>query len=171
MVVLLAAGACQTEPGASPPTPRPSPAASEATHASAPPAWIQDLRFSGAFQGTMAGIVTNQAGQRSECTGKNSRANGAWGSTIYGQIGADTFALVVKVAAYRGPGSYSETQGVSVQVRSLDDTKIYTSQPGDPMTFVVASDEESGTLRGSLSNVQSLKDTKLVVDGRWSCKT
>jgi hypothetical protein len=172
MLVLLAASACQAFGGtSSTPSPSPTPTPSQATRTSPAVAWIQDLKFSGAFDGAITAIVPNQPGQRSECTGKNSRSSGAWGSTIYGQIGASTYAVVIKVSAYRGPGNYTDAMGASVQVRTVDDQKIYATQPGDAVSFVVTSDEESGTVRGVLSNVQNLKDKKLLVDGQWSCKT
>ena len=170
MLVPLAACACQVFSGiSSTPTPSPSPSPSQETRASPAVAWAQDIKFSGAFDGSITAIIPNQPGQRSECTGKNSRSNGAWGSTIYGQIGGDTYAVVVKVSPYRGPGTY--TDGTSVQVRTLDDQRIYASQPGDAVSFAVGPDEESGTLRGVLSNVQNLRATKLLIEGRWSCKT
>ena len=47
---------------------------------------------------------------------------------------------------------------------------MWETSADDPATFVVASDEESGTLQATLTDLNS-NVTKLRLSGRWSCVT
>jgi hypothetical protein len=131
--------------------------------------WVQALQFSGDVQGKLETVVQADAPNHSECTGRNSRRAEVWASTLYGPVGGTVYGLVTTVAAYRGPGLYRDPD-VKVQVLRQDAAAVWRSEPGDPVTFVVAVDEESGTLDATLTEL-STDSTKVHVAGRWSCQT
>jgi hypothetical protein len=131
--------------------------------------WVQALQFSGDVQGKLENVVPADAPNHSECTGRNSRRAEAWASTLYGPVGGTLYGLVTTVAAYRGPGLYRGPV-VKVQVLRQDAATVWRSEPGDPVTFVVAVDEESGTLDATLTDL-STATTKVHVTGRWACQT
>jgi hypothetical protein len=131
--------------------------------------WVQALQFSGDVQGRLETVVPSDAPNHSECTGRNSRRAEAWASTLYGPVGGTVYGLVTTVTAYRGPGVYRGPD-VRVQVLRQDATAVWRSEPGDPVTFVVEVDEESGTLDASLTEL-STDSTKVRVTGHWSCQT
>jgi len=164
----MAGGACANF--AVPATNVPSPAPSAPTATSSPRAnWAESLTFTGDVKGTMYQVVVGDAATRSECTGRNSRYGGAWASTLYGTVGQDVYGLVVTVRPYGGPGSY-RAPVVSVQVSKPDGSAVWETSAGDSATFVVGSDEESGTLQATLTDLNS-NTTKLRLSGRWSCVT
>ena len=132
-------------------------------------AWSQDLSFSGDLSGTMSLVTPGDRTLRSECTGHNSRAEGAWASSLFGPVGPDVYGLLVTVSQYRGPGTYVAPQA-SAQVHNADNSAVWQTLDADPATFTVDADEESGTLDATLTNLTSNK-TKLHVRGRWSCRT
>ena len=70
---------------------------------------------------------------------------------------------------YGGPGSY-RAPVVSVQVSKPDGSAVWETSAGDSAMFVVGSDEESGTLQATLTDLNS-NTTKLRLSGRWSCVT
>lgn len=114
-------------------------------------------------------VVVGDAAIRSECTGRNSRYGGAWASTLYGTVGKDVYGVLVTVRPYAGPGSY-RIPAVSVQVSKPDGSAVWQTSSADTATFVVGSDEESGTLQATLTDLNS-NTTKLRLSGRWSCVT
>lgn len=165
----LALGGCSALQDAT--APEPSGPASQAAVAPTPsgPPWAQDLAFSGDLTGRMTGVVPNQPGQRSQCTGANSKAAGNWASTIYGQVGSGVYGLVITATPYRGPGTYAG--GVAtVEVNSADQKQVWQSQMDDSVAFVVNNDEQSGRLDATLTNLSDGK-SKLRVTGSWSCRT
>jgi len=115
----------------------------------------------------MKTVVVSQPGQVSECTGRNSLSGGSWASTLYGAVGNDVYGLVVLANPYRGPGVYRDGQ-VSVQVHSLDNSKVWQSVAADPVLFTVATDQESGSLEAGLNNLTTTKTT-LKISGAWTC--
>jgi hypothetical protein len=143
-------------------TPTPAPRAPGATRA-------QALAFSGDVQGGMDRVMPASDAARSECSGRNSRTAGAWASALYGPVGGDMYAVLVTVRPYRGPSTY-RTPDVAVQVARSDGSAVWQTSAGDPATFGVGLDEESGTLSATLTNLSGTA-TKLRLDGRWSCRT
>ena len=131
--------------------------------------WNEDLALTGEMTGRIGQVVASQPGQVSECTGKNSKSAGQWALHVFGQVGTPVYGLVVTTDPYRGPGQYDATTTVS-QVHNLDNSRVWESGAGDPVTFTVNNDEESGTLEATLTNVGS-GTGKVKVSGRWSCKT
>jgi len=149
-----------------------APAASPSASASASPPqpnWAEALSFSGDVKGTMYQVVVGDAAIRSECTGRNSRYGGAWASTLYGTVGKDVYGVLVTVRPYAGPGSY-RVPAVSVQVSKPDGSAVWQTSGADTAMFVVGSDEESGMLQATLTDLNS-NTTKLRLSGRWSCAT
>lgn len=172
MAAALALSACSTLQDATAPTPTPSTSGSAALTAPQPSpsgvAWAEDLTFSGEMAGRMTGIVPNQPGQRSECTGPNSKTSGNWASTLFGQVSNGVYGLVVTANPYRGPGSYAAGPA-KVEIHSADQKQVWQSQTGDVVTFTVNNDEQTGTLDAALTNLSDGK-TKLRVSGTWSCR-
>jgi len=169
LVVALAACAGQAPPAAVVP-PRVTPAPATPAPAGSPAgSWAQALTFSGDLQGAMDGVLPDSPATRSECTGRNSRPEGAWASALYGTVGPDVYEVLVTVHAYRGPGVYGAPD-VMVQVARPDGSAIWQTSGGDRATFTVDPGEESGTVSATLTNL-STTATRLRVDGRWSCRT
>ena len=149
--------------------PAASPSASAAATTAPQLNWAEALSFSGDVKGTMYQVVVGDQGTRSECTGRNSRYGGAWASTLYGTVGKEVYGVLVTVRPYAGPGSY-RVPVLSVQVSRPDGSGVWQTSGGDTATFVVGSDEESGTLQATLTDLNS-NTTKLRLSGRWSCVT
>ena len=150
-------------------TPPPPPTSTPLAAPTTVSAWAQDLTFTGDLSGTMNMVSPGEGPTRSECTGHNSRAAGAWASSLFGFVGPDVYGVLVTVSQYRGPGTYVIPQ-VSVQVHRPDNSAVWQSSADDSATFTVGSDEESGTLTARLTNLSSNR-TKVEVRGRWSCRT
>lgn len=150
-------------------TPAPAPSATAVASASAAPNWVQDLTFGGDVAGNMARIAPPAPNQMSECSGKNSKSGGAWASSVFGPVGGDVLGVVILASGYRGPGTYDQAHA-SVQVHSLDNSRVWSSLAGDRVSFTVGADEESGTLDATLTNLSTGK-SKLSLSGRWSCRT
>src|SRR5579859_313492 len=82
------------------PAPRPAPAFQPSPTAPAPvPAggWAESLTFSGGVQGGLTHVLPDSGTTRSECSGRNSRAAGAWASALYGPVGEDVYEVLVTV--------------------------------------------------------------------------
>ncbi|HEX6548220.1 MAG TPA: hypothetical protein VF134_05715 [Candidatus Dormibacteraeota bacterium] len=167
--ILAACALAACGPAPVPPAPAPTPPVTPPPATSARLAWSQNLTLSGEVRGRIVTIAPNQPGQVSECTGRNSKTGGAWASTINGLLGQDVYGIVFSAQPYRGPGSYSEAVA-KVQVHTVDNKKVWQSQPGDPVTLTVANDEESGTVQATLTNLAD-GTTKLTLSGSWSCVT
>lgn len=117
----------------------------------------------------MSQIVTGDRAPESQCTGRNSRFGGTWVSSMYGPVGKQVYELLVTVPEYQGPNTYRPPE-VAVQVVRLDGSAIWRTSGGDPATFTVNPDEESGSIDASLTDVND-STTGLRVTGRWSCLT
>jgi hypothetical protein len=168
IVLALAVAACGT-PAA--PTAQSSPSASPLPAASSPSGqgWVENLTFSGDFTGTMTVIAPNQTDRQSECSGKNSRTGGTWASIIFGPVGNQTLGVSFLSSQYRGPGIYSESVA-SAQVFTPDHAKAWQSVASDSVKFTVNSDEESGMIDATLTNLIN-GTSKLQLKGNWSCRT
>lgn len=166
MAAALALAGCSALQEAAAPEP-PATASAAPSSLAGGAAWAQDLTFSGDLTGRVTTIVPNQPGQQSECTGRNSKTGGRWDSSIYVQLSGTVYDLVISASPYRGPGSYP---AATVQVQSADGRQVWQTQSGDPVSFTVASDEESGTVDATLTNLADVK-TKLSVKGSWTCRT
>ncbi len=169
-LALLLLGGCSAMSSGSP---SPTPSASESAVSAPVPtpsgvAWAEDLTFSGELTGHMTGIVPNEAGQRSQCTGPGSKSSGQWALKLFGQVANGVYGLVVTANPYRGPGAYTAV-AAKVQVFSADQQQVWQSQAGDPVSFSVANDEETGSLDTVLTNLADGK-TKMHVTGTWSCR-
>lgn len=170
---MVAGAACAglAEPAANSPSAPSAPASSPSSAAARSGGlnWAEALTFTGDLKGTMYRVVVSDAANRSECTGRNSRYGGAWASILYGSLGEQVYAVVVTVRPYSGPGSY-RMPAVSVQVSKPDGTAVWQTSTGDTATFVVTSDEESGTVEATLTDLNT-NTTKLGLSGRWTCVT
>jgi hypothetical protein len=172
MAAVVALSGCSALQDAAAPAPSATPASSAALTAPRPSpsgaAWAEDLAFSGEMAGRMTGIVPNQPGQTSNCTGPNSKTGGQWASTFFGQVANGVYGLVITANPYRGPGSYPAGP-TAIEVYSADLKQVWHSQAGDTVTFVVNNDEQTGTVDAVLTN-QGDGKTKLHVTGTWSCR-
>jgi hypothetical protein len=132
--------------------------------------WTQALTFTGDIQGGMDHVLPDSSAERSECSGRNSRAAGAWAAALYGPIGGQAvYEVVVTVQPYRGPGTY-HAPGVTVEVAVPDGSAVWQTSAGDAATFTVEPGEQTGTVSATLTNL-STTATSVHVDGRWSCVT
>lgn len=168
LLMAIAAAGCAgpAQPVQAPPPPA---TATPAPTRTAGGTWAQALTFSGDLQGGMDHVLPDTAAARSECSGRNSRSAGAWASALFGLVGRDVYEVLVTVRPYRGPGVYG-VPDVTVQVARPDGSAVWQTSPGDPATYTVGVDEESGSVSATLTNLASTA-TKLRLDGRWSCRT
>ncbi len=132
-----------------------------------PPAAAQKLTFSGDVNGTMTDLVTQSAQTASACSERPVEA-AAWASTLYGPIGAAVYGFVATVKPYNGPGTYTAAQA-QVQLFSVSGQQhTWESLPGDSVSFTVHNDNLTGTVRATLTDLNSNQAT-LTVSGDWSC--
>lgn len=152
-------------PAAAPPTAAPT-SAPMLGASNAP--WALDMEFSGELTGPVSGTAPPEGILRNECTGKNSARAGKWASTMLVTVGSERVGQVILVDGYKGAGSFAA--GVSMEVHTLDVARVWHNRPEDRVVFTVFPDEESGRLEATLSNAQA-PSQKLLVNGRWSCRT
>jgi hypothetical protein len=81
-------------------------------------------------------------------------------------ISQQRYGLIVLVEGYRGAGTF--TGNVKVEVYSADKSRVWQNGPGDPVSFTVGSDEESGLLEATLTNAAT-GSSKVRISGHWSC--
>jgi len=137
--------------------------------------WTQNLTFSGDISGVMTAIVADSGSQKNECSGLKAGSGQVWGDNFYGTIDAsgDIWEVNFSIPVFRGPGSYA-APSATVVVQSPADpgnmTKTWSSQGGDnKVTFVMARDQQSGTVTADLTNAQTGK-TALHITGEWHCR-
>jgi hypothetical protein len=162
IVALLVVVACgQTSTAA----PAQSPVVAQGT-------WDLDLTFKGDVSGHMTGIIPNTPSQTNECTGVKARNGQAWSDTFYGNVDASgaVWEVVFYVGNYRGPGTYTAADSLSVVVSSpIDITSVWQNGSSDPVSFTIHSDQRSGTVNATMSNATTGKPT-LQLSGGWNCR-
>jgi hypothetical protein len=147
----------------------PTPWASPVVQASARPAWIEDLTFSGGLAGTLNQVVAGSAGLRTICTGQRAQGGTTWVLTLFGPVAGTVYGVQATVGDYRGPGRY-RAPDAGVQVFSPDDSVGWQSLAGDPVSMVLEPGLESGTVDATLTNLTD-GSSKVHVSGRWTCQT
>jgi len=173
-IALLLTAACVGGPTSTPAaaaSPATSPAAlptavatDEPGGANAP--WALNLDLSGSLSGHVGGTAPSDDAIHNDCTGTDSARLGSWGSTMAFTVGQQRYALFLLVKDYKGSAVFSD--GVNVEVASEDQSQIWQNESGDPVTFTVGADQQSGLLEAELSNVADTTK-KLDVAGHWSC--
>ena len=129
--------------------------------------WALSLDFSGELAAHVTATAPPDDVIRDECTGSGSARLGSWASTMALDINKTRYALVVLTKEYKGAGVF--TANVNVEVHSADLAHIWQNGPGDPVSFTVNSDEQSGLLDATLTNAAT-PASKLRVVGLWSCQ-
>jgi hypothetical protein len=167
LLVCACGGAGSSTPSPSPsPTHVPAPTATAALGSGYAP-WTLNLDFSGDLTAHVTGTAAPDDLIRDECTGAGSASLGKWASTMAVTIGDQRYALVVLVSDYKGAGVF--TSNVSVEVNSPDKTKVWQNGPGDPVSFTVGTEQQSGLLDATLTNAATTS-RKLHISGHWSCQ-
>jgi hypothetical protein len=128
--------------------------------------WLLNLDFSGDLTAHVTGTAPSDDLIHNECTAEGSTRLTKWASTMALNIAQQRFALIVLVDGYKGAGAF--TSNVSVEVNSADKAKVWQNGPGDPVTFTVGSDEQSGLLDATLTNAAT-GSSKLRISGHWTC--
>jgi hypothetical protein len=149
---------------------------SSATPASSPTqlvaqgSWTQSLDFAGDISGHMSAIVPDIGDQKSQCTGGRSHNGDTWADIFYGTVdtGGVVWGMVFSIDNFRGPGTYLNSS-VTIEVHSLDATKVWQSRGADTVTFVLDRSQQSGTINATLTNATTGKDG-LHVTGGWNCR-
>jgi hypothetical protein len=133
--------------------------------------WSEGLAFAGDVSGQMTGIVPDTDTEQSECTGSRTHNGETWSDTFYGTLDASgqIWGVVLLVENFRGPGSYIDGS-VTVEMHSQDTTRVWSSGDGDKVTFVVARNQQSGTLDATLTNATTGKVAAEHITGRWNCR-
>ena len=162
VVALVVLAAC----GESSPQVRVSPSA-PAVAAS----WNQDLSFSGDVSGHMSTIIPDNPQITNACTGPKPRIGETWADEFFGTIDSsgDVWGVAFVIQNYGGPGVYKNV-AIAVQVHSMDNSKVWITQPGDAVTFTLDRTQQSGTIDALLTNADSGKAGALHMTGRWNCK-
>jgi hypothetical protein len=133
--------------------------------------WSESLTFAGDVPGQMTGIVPDTDVQRSECTGSRTHNGETWSDTFYGTVDASgqAWGVVFLVDNFRGPGTYLN-KSVTVEMHSPDTTRVWSSLDADRVTFVVARNQQSGTVDATLTNATTGKVAAEHITGRWNCR-
>lgn len=147
----------------------PSPAASAAAAPNAAPSWVENLSFTGDVRGTLNQITPGDDTMRSACTGRRGQGSSTWVLTIFGAVARGTYGLQVRIDDYRGPGRYAAPQA-GIQVFRPDNSAGWRASGGDPVTFTVGPDQQSGDLQATMTNLAN-DQSKLRVNGNWTCVT
>jgi hypothetical protein len=133
--------------------------------------WDQALAFKGDVNGSMTGIVPDNPPQNSECTGSRTHNGETWSDTFYGTLDSSgaVWGVVFLVDNFRGPGTYLN-QDVTVEMHTPDTTRVWSSADGGKVTFLVARNQQSGTVDASLTNAQTGKAGAEHITGSWNCR-
>ena len=132
--------------------------------------WTQNLTFSGELTGHMAGIVPDIGDQRSQCTGGRTHNGETWTDFFYGTVDTDgvVWGVVFEINNFRGPGTY-QNSAVTIEVHSLDATKVWQSRGNDKVNFTLDRSQIAGTVDAMLTNATTGNDG-LQLTGHWSCR-
>ncbi len=76
--------------------------------------------------------------------------------------------MVFEINNFRGPGAYLNS-AVTIEVHSLDATKVWQSSSKDKVTFTLDRSQITGTVDAMLTNATTGKDG-LQLTGHWSCR-
>jgi hypothetical protein len=146
---------------------KPSPAP---TATVVPASWSQNLSFSGDISGHMVGIVPDIGSQKSQCSGGRARNGDTWADLFYGTVDSsgEVWGVVFQIKNFRGPGTY-QNASVTIEVHSIDATKVWQTSSTDKVTFVLDRGQQSGTIDANLTNATTGKDG-LQVTGGWNCR-
>ena len=133
--------------------------------------WNQALSFSGDLKGAMTGIVSDTTTQQSECTGSRTHNGETWSDAFYGSVDSSgqVWGVVFLLKNFRGPGTYLN-QAVTVEVHSPDALNVWSSDAGDKVTFLVARNQQSGTINATLTNATTGKIAAEHITGSWNCR-
>jgi hypothetical protein len=169
-IAMFLACSCGGGPASAPspspsPTRIPIPLATASLGAGYAP-WLLNLDFSGDLTAHVTGTAASDDLIHNECTGDGSTRLTKWASTMALNIGQQRYALIVLVDGYRGAGVF--TGNVSVEVNSSDKAKVWQNGPGDPVSFTVGSDEQSGLLDATVTNAAT-GSSKVRISGHWTC--
>lgn len=133
--------------------------------------WNEGLTFSGDVKGMMSGIVPDTSVQQSTCTGARTHNGETWSDTFYGSIDSSgtVWGVVFLVTNFRGPGTYLD-KSVTVELNSADASQVWNSQDGGKVTFVVARNQQTGSIDATLTNATSGKVSEHIT-GQWNCRS
>lgn len=133
--------------------------------------WSEGLSFKGDVNGVMSGIVPDNPPQRSECTGARTHNGETWADTFYGTVNSSgaVWGVVFLVLNFRGPGTYVN-QDVTIEMHSPDTTQVWSSADGGKVTFLLARNQQSGTIDATLTNASTGKIGSEHITGSWNCR-
>jgi len=108
--------------------------------------------------------------QKSQCTGGRTHNGETWADYFYGTVdsGGQAWGVVFAINNFRGPGTY-QNSAVTIEVHSIDATKVWQSRGNDTVTFTLDRSQQSGTIDAMLTNADTGKDG-LHLTGHWNCK-
>jgi hypothetical protein len=133
--------------------------------------WTQGLTLTGDMTGQMTGIVPDTIDQLSQCTGSKTRVAEPWSDVFFGTVDASgqVWGLVFDIRNFSGPGTYLNNS-ISVQLHSMDNSKVWQNSSGDKVTFTIERNQQSGTIDASMTNATSGKVAAQHITGRWNCR-
>lgn len=133
--------------------------------------WSESLAFKGEVNGAMTAIIPDNPPQNSECTGSRTHNGETWSDTFYGTVDASgaVWGVVFLVSNFRGPGTYLN-QDATVEMHSTDTSRVWSSADGGKVTFLVARNQQSGTVDATLTNADTGKVAAEHITGSWNCR-
>jgi hypothetical protein len=133
--------------------------------------WTQGLTLTGDLSGQMTGIVPDIPNQQSQCTGSKTRVGERWADSFYGTIDAagQVWGIVFSIDNFGGPGTYLD-KAITVEMHSVDVSKVWQSRDGDKVTFTIDRSQQSGTVDASLTSATTGKANAEHITGRWNCR-
>ncbi len=134
-------------------------------------AWDENLTFSGAVNGTVRSTVASDAeGVSSTCIGQYARLGEGWSADLVVEVAGKPYRLAMSVL-YRGPGTYSNSDGSRTVFVHLGDEAGWQTFAGDPATITLEPGNESGTVEATLTKIGEPASNVVRVSGRWTCRT
>jgi len=132
--------------------------------------WEENLTFSGAVTGTVHSTVAGDAEGMSTCIGKYAKAVGGWSADLVVEVAGKPYHFAMSVV-YRGPGTYSNSNGSRTVFVHLGDETDRQTFADDAATITLDAGNESGTVEAMLTKLGEPASNFVRVSGRWTCRT
>ena len=140
--------------------------------------WTEDLTLTGDVRGHVTTTVANKGPLRNTCTGKTSKAIGAYSLLLTIATDQGVWQFTVDVDHYQGPGTYTLTPDSPIYPRALlvnnRQTADWHSELPDTVVFTVDPTEEAGTISAKMSVYLAIPASTAppeTINGSWSCRT
>lgn len=133
--------------------------------------WNENLTLAGDVPGQVSSIVPDTSMQQSTCSGSKTRLGEVWADSFFATVDATgaNWQVTFVIENFRGPGTYKNGD-VNVVLQSPDNTKAWLNLSGDPVTFTIDRNQQTGTIDAMLTNATSGKTGTEHITGHWNCR-